>query len=51
MPDRKLCIAPVLDHTGRYCGYFPCLISRHTLLYVFGPASAPVWEPDSTRLI
>jgi tRNA-dihydrouridine synthase A len=33
MIDRKLCIAPMLDWTDRYCRYFLRLISKHTLLY------------------
>src|SRR5210317_924861 len=33
MPDHRLCIAPMLDWTDRYCRYFLRQISRHVLLY------------------
>jgi tRNA-dihydrouridine synthase A len=33
MIDRRLCIAPMLDWTDRYCRYFLRLITRHALLY------------------
>jgi tRNA-dihydrouridine synthase A len=31
--NRKLSIAPMMDHTDRHCRYFLRLITRHTLLY------------------
>ncbi|HID46242.1 MAG TPA: tRNA dihydrouridine(20/20a) synthase DusA [Chromatiaceae bacterium] len=31
--DRRLCIAPMLDWTDRYCRYFHRLLTRKTLLY------------------
>ena len=33
MPDHRLCIAPMLDWTDRYCRYFLRQISRHVVLY------------------
>ncbi|MEW8000913.1 MAG: tRNA-dihydrouridine synthase, partial [Candidatus Thiodiazotropha endolucinida] len=33
MIARRLCIAPMLDWTDRYCRYFMRLISKHVVLY------------------
>lgn len=32
-PQRRICVAPMLDWTDRYCRYFLRLISQHSLLY------------------
>lgn len=32
-PDRKFCVAPMLDWTDRHCRYFLRLISHHAVLY------------------
>ena len=32
-PDRRICIAPMMDWTDRHCRYFLRLISPHALLY------------------
>ncbi|MGB2002877.1 MAG: tRNA dihydrouridine(20/20a) synthase DusA [Porticoccaceae bacterium] len=33
VPNRKFCVAPMLDWTDRHCRYFMRLISRHAVLY------------------
>lgn len=39
--NRRLSVAPMMDHTDRHCRYFLRLISKHTLLYTeMVPATA-----------
>lgn len=49
MIDRRLCIAPMLDWTDRYCRYFLRLISRHTLLYTEMVTTGALLHGDQPR--
>ncbi len=50
-PSHRLCIAPMLDWTDRYCRYFLRLISRHTLLYTEMVTSAALLHGDPARFL
>jgi tRNA-dihydrouridine synthase A len=49
--DRRLCIAPMLDWTDRYCRYFLRLISRHTLLYSEMVTTGALLHGDAERFL
>lgn len=49
MIDRRLCIAPMLDWTDRYCRYFLRLISRHALLYTEMVTTGALLHGDQPR--
>lgn len=51
MINRKLCIAPMLDWTDRYCRYFLRLISRHTLLYTEMVTTGAIIHGDRERFL
>ncbi len=49
--DRRLCIAPMLDWTDRYCRYFHRLISRRTLLYTEMVTTGALLHNDPGRFL
>lgn len=49
MIDRRLCIAPMLEWTDRYCRYFLRLISRHALLYTEMVTTGALLHGDQPR--
>ncbi|WP_428604481.1 tRNA dihydrouridine(20/20a) synthase DusA [Sedimenticola sp.] len=49
MIDRRLCIAPMLDWTDRYCRYFLRLITRHALLYTEMVTTGALLHGDQPR--
>ncbi|PLY16124.1 MAG: tRNA dihydrouridine(20/20a) synthase DusA [Sedimenticola sp.] len=51
MPDHKLCVAPMLDWTDRYCRYFLRLITRHTLLYTEMVTTGALLHRDPERFL
>ena len=51
MIDRKLCVAPMLDWTDRYCRYFLRQISRHTLLYTEMITTGALLHGDPGRFL
>ena len=50
-PDRKLSIAPMMDHTDRHCRYFLRIISKHTLLYSEMITSKAILHGDRKHLL
>ncbi len=50
-PDRKLSIAPMMDHTDRHFRYFLRLISKHTLLYTGMITSRAMVHGDRHHLL
>ncbi|MES9843141.1 MAG: tRNA dihydrouridine(20/20a) synthase DusA [Candidatus Sedimenticola sp. 6PFRAG5] len=51
MLDRRLCIAPMLDWTDRYCRYFLRLISRHVVLYTEMVTTGAIIHGDRERFL
>jgi len=51
MPDHRLCIAPMLDWTDRYCRYFLRQISRHVLLYTEMVTTGALLHRDPARFL
>lgn len=49
--NRKLSIAPMMDHTDRHCRYFLRLITRRTLLYTEMITSTAILRGDRDRLL
>ena len=49
--NRKLSVAPMMDHTDRHCRYFLRLITRHTLLYTEMITSTAILHGDRDRLL
>ncbi|MGB5562207.1 MAG: tRNA dihydrouridine(20/20a) synthase DusA [Sedimenticolaceae bacterium] len=49
--DRRLCIAPMLDWTDRYCRYFLRRISRHILLYTEMITTGALLHRDPARFL
>jgi tRNA-dihydrouridine synthase A len=49
--DRRLSIAPMLDHTDRYCRYFLRQISRRTLLYTEMITTGALLHRDPARFL
>lgn len=47
--NRKLSIAPMMDHTDRHCRYFLRLISEHVLLYTEMVTTGAVLHGDRDR--
>ncbi|MFI4986700.1 MAG: tRNA dihydrouridine(20/20a) synthase DusA [Alphaproteobacteria bacterium] len=50
-PDRRLSVAPMMDHTDRHCRYFLRLLSRRVLLYSEMVTTAAVLCGERQRLI
>jgi tRNA-dihydrouridine synthase A len=51
MLNRRLCIAPMLDWTDRFCRYFLRLISRRALLYTEMVTTGALLNGDRERLL
>lgn len=51
MPNRRLCIAPMMDWTDRYYRYFMRLITRHTLLYTEMVTTAALLHREPERFL
>ena len=51
MPDHRLCIAPMLDWTDRYCRYFLRQISRHVVLYTEMVTTGALLHRDPARFL
>ncbi len=51
MPNRRFCVAPMMDATDRHCRYFLRLISHHALLYTEMLTSAAIVHGDRDRLL
>jgi tRNA-dihydrouridine synthase A len=51
MPDHRLCIAPMLDWTDRYCRYFLRQISRHVVLYSEMVTTGALLHRDPARFL
>ena len=49
--SHRLCIAPMLDWSDRYCRYFHRLISRHTLLYTEMVTTGALLHGDTARFL
>lgn len=49
--DRRLCIAPMLDWTDRYCRYFLRQISRHVVLYTEMVTTGALLHRDPARFL
>src|SRR5689334_4255001 len=49
--DRRVCVAPMMDYTDRYCRYFLRLLSPSALLYTEMITSAALVRGDGTRLL
>ncbi|MET0048900.1 MAG: tRNA dihydrouridine(20/20a) synthase DusA [Sedimenticola sp.] len=49
--NRRLCIAPMLDWTDRYCRYFLRLISRHVVLYTEMVTTGAIIHGDRERFL
>ncbi len=49
-PDRRFCVAPMMDWTDRHCRAFHRVLTRHALLYTEMAASAAVTHGDAERL-
>ena len=49
--NRKLSIAPMMDHTDRHCRYFLRLITRHTLLYTEMITATAILNGNRERLL
>ncbi|MEE9551844.1 MAG: tRNA dihydrouridine(20/20a) synthase DusA [Gammaproteobacteria bacterium] len=50
-PDRRLSVAPMMDHTDRHCRYFLRLISKHVLLYTEMITTGAIIHGDRKRLL
>lgn len=50
-PDRRLSIAPMMDHTDRHFRFFLRLISKHALLYTEMITSRAIIHGDNERLL
>ena len=50
-PDRRLCVAPMLDWTDRWCRYFLRRISRRTLLYTEMVTTGALLHRDPARFL
>ncbi|QNL19119.1 tRNA dihydrouridine(20/20a) synthase DusA [Hyphobacterium sp. CCMP332] len=50
-PDRRFCVAPMMDWTDRHCRAFHRVLTRHALLYTEMATSAAVTHGDVDRLI
>lgn len=50
-PDRRFCVAPMMDWTDRHCRAFHRVLTRHALLYTEMATSAAVTHGDAGRLI
>lgn len=51
MPDHRLCIAPMLDWTDRYCRYFLRQISRQVVLYTEMVTTGALLHRDPARFL
>ena len=51
MITRKLCIAPMLDWTDRYCRYFLRQISRHAVLYTEMVTTGAILHGNRARFL
>lgn len=51
MPDHRLCIAPMLDWTDRYCRYFLRQISHRALLYTEMVTTGALLHRDPARFL
>jgi len=49
--SHRLCIAPMLDWSDKYCRYFHRLISRHTLLYTEMVTTGALLHGDTARFL
>jgi tRNA-dihydrouridine synthase A len=49
--DRRLSVAPMMDHTDRHCRYFLRLISKHILLYTEMITTGAIIHGDRKRLL
>jgi len=49
--DRRLSVAPMMDHTDRHCRYFLRLITRRTLLYTEMITTSAILRGDRQRLL
>jgi tRNA-dihydrouridine synthase A len=49
--DRRLSVAPMMDHTDRHCRYFLRLISRRALLYTEMITTGAILHGDRARLL
>jgi tRNA-dihydrouridine synthase A len=50
-PDRRLCVAPMMDWTDRHCRYFHRLLAPSALLYTEMVTTGAVLHGDLDRLI
>lgn len=50
-PERRFCVAPMMDWTDRHCRAFHRVLTRHALLYTEMATSAAVTHGDVARLI
>jgi tRNA-dihydrouridine synthase A len=51
VPDRRLCVAPMMDWTDRHCRYFHRLLAPSALLYSEMVTSGAVLHGDRERLL
>jgi len=51
MPNRTLCVAPMMDWTNRHCRYFMRLISPNALLYTEMVTAHALLNSPSSRLL
>ncbi|MBI1236723.1 MAG: tRNA dihydrouridine(20/20a) synthase DusA [Alphaproteobacteria bacterium] len=51
IPDRRFCVAPMMDWTDRHCRAFHRVLTRHALLYTEMATSAAIMHGDADRLI
>ncbi|WP_109260790.1 tRNA dihydrouridine(20/20a) synthase DusA [Hyphobacterium indicum] len=51
IPDRRFCVAPMMDWTDRHCRSFHRVLTRHALLYTEMATSAAIMHGDVERLI
>ncbi|MCU7845651.1 MAG: tRNA dihydrouridine(20/20a) synthase DusA [Candidatus Thiodiazotropha sp. (ex Monitilora ramsayi)] len=49
--DRRICIAPMLDWTDRYCRYFLRLISQHVVLYTEMVTTGAILHGNRNRFL
>ncbi|MEH6471128.1 MAG: tRNA-dihydrouridine synthase, partial [Halopseudomonas sp.] len=50
-PNRRFCVAPMLDWTDRHCRYFHRLLSQHALLYTEMVTTGAILHGDSDRFL
>ncbi|WP_421786062.1 tRNA dihydrouridine(20/20a) synthase DusA [Hyphobacterium sp.] len=50
-PDRRFCVAPMMDWTDRHCRAFHRVLTRHALLFTEMATSAAIVHGDVERLI